>query len=106
MTENIPVGYVYISIEGTQQYHTSPVFQDLYGKTELREQKIDSKIVREVEDFLLKKGYRKVSLDVEVRMKWIRHIYENLGFKLKSGPHLQLWKELDSGKKLVLKLGI
>jgi len=103
LVQEKPVGYVYVSLEGTEKYHTSPVLQDLYVRMELREQKIGSKIIEKVESFLSKKGYVRASLDVEVKNGWIRHFYEKLGFELKSGPHLQSWREVDSDKKISIK---
>lgn len=94
------VGYVYISLTGTEKYHSSPVLQDLYVKIDLREQGIGSKIIRAAEEFLMEQGYTKVSLDVETKNKWIKNIYEKLGFKKVSGPHLQRWTEVDSGKEV------
>lgn len=98
--EEISVGHIYVVFKGTQEYHTSPVLQDLYVKKELREQKLGTKIIREAERALKELGHDKVSLDVETRNEWIRKIYEKQGFKLKSGPHRQVWTDLDSGERV------
>lgn len=101
--EKIPVGHIFISLDGTEEYHTSPVLQDLYVKKSLREQNLGTKIIQETERFLKKTGFGKVSLDVETRNDWIQKFYEKQGYKTKSGPHKQSWIERDLGKNVEIK---
>ena len=102
--EKMPVGYIYINFSGTCKYHTSPVLQDLFVKSKLREQNIGTQIIQEAERILKSLNYKKLSLDVEVRNGWIQKLYEKQGFRKKGGHHEQSWIEEDSGKRVEIKV--
>jgi len=95
-----PVGHVYVKFEGDEEYHNSPVLQDLYVSEELRGKKIGTQIIQETEKYLKELGYNEISIDVETNKEWIKQFYEKQEFGLKSGPHKQSWIEKDTEEEI------
>ncbi len=98
------VGCVYVKFESSEKYHTCPMLQDLYVKSEFRGQGIAVQIIKQTEKYLKELGYNEIGIDVETSEEWIRQFYEKQGFKLKSGSHKQSWIEKDSGKEIIMNI--
>lgn len=99
-----PVGSIFVKLESSEEYHKSPVLQDLFVSEEMRKQGIGSQIIKEAESYLSELGYKEVGIDCETKDEWIRKMYEKEDFQLKSGPHRQSWKSNNPDENIDLDI--